>query len=595
MAKAERADSLVLGQGWERKSPSGQWEELPAEAGFAGDQLFQGRDAVSLRTTFELGASGPRWDEPTLVLGKVDRWLTVSLNGRQILPDRSEKSPWLVPHPSQVVAVPIERAFFRQGANVLELKMVRKYRGGFAQGAPRLMARQDAETLVLREEMPVRSWQMADLAMGCFFFLATLAVFACEVRRRRLALTMVVVQGLGVWASYAFLLRDDPFATHSQSCMAWGELASMLFYPVGLYFFLRYYRQPVRWWMWLTLAILPLSGFSRFLVPDRDGSVMLWLDFLLWGTILGSIVGTFLPLSLVIRRVREGDRWALCWLLLLAATIHLTVRLWSGGFDSLNSEYVFVTLVYVGPWAWRALLFGCGVGLVISRTREAARLAMSSLRAAEKERQRISKDLHDSVTQLLYAAKLQAIQAASGGPKTLENLQKNLDHLTQEMRRICQNLDQESLAGGLAQALAREVEMVDTLVDCKVSVEIEEVALPEGVASQLYQIFHEAVGNAIRHGQAETVQVRLFTEPGKTVLRIEDDGRGFEPTKASGGRGLGLRSMRERAASVGGELLLQSKAGRGTVVEVQVSSRPIKPSRLTTAIPEIETLLPSRR
>jgi signal transduction histidine kinase len=86
----------------------------------------------------------------------------------------------------------------------------------------------------------------------------------------------------------------------------------------------------------------------------------------------------------------------------------------------------------------------------------------------------------------------------------------------------------------------------------------------------LYRIAQEALNNALKHADAANVVVRLATDNGKTVLEIEDDGRGFEIGSAGSRGGMGLSNMRARAKQLGGALAVQSAPGQGTIVRATV-------------------------
>jgi signal transduction histidine kinase len=96
-------------------------------------------------------------------------------------------------------------------------------------------------------------------------------------------------------------------------------------------------------------------------------------------------------------------------------------------------------------------------------------------------------------------------------------------------------------------------------------------ALPAAQEEALLRVAQEATHNALRHAGARTVAVTLDGHGAGALLRIRDDGRGFDPTAVRrAGRHLGLVSMRDRAAGVGGSLSVQSEPGEGTVVEMEV-------------------------
>ena len=110
--------------------------------------------------------------------------------------------------------------------------------------------------------------------------------------------------------------------------------------------------------------------------------------------------------------------------------------------------------------------------------------------------------------------------------------------------------------------------------DCHIRLEVGEgfppAPLDEG-ATELLRIVQEALTNARKHSGAENVRVELKAEGDDLVVEVEDDGQGFEPDTISAG--VGLRSMRERAAVLGGKLEVESEPGRGTRVRLRTPLR----------------------
>jgi signal transduction histidine kinase len=141
-----------------------------------------------------------------------------------------------------------------------------------------------------------------------------------------------------------------------------------------------------------------------------------------------------------------------------------------------------------------------------------------------------------------------------------------------EMRALIFELRPESLEmEGLVAALERQAAATRARHGLRVQTVLpdDDPEVPLVVKEALYRIAQEAVHNTVKHGRAHEVRLELRREPDLVVLRIDDDGRGFDPSGAFPGH-LGLRSMRERAVAVGGELRVVSEPGQGTQVEVRV-------------------------
>jgi signal transduction histidine kinase len=209
-----------------------------------------------------------------------------------------------------------------------------------------------------------------------------------------------------------------------------------------------------------------------------------------------------------------------------------------------------------------------------------ARLHEHMLRhAAIEERQRLARELHDSVSQALYGIGLGA-QSALGWlerddrTRAVDSLGYVLELANAglaEMRALIFELRPESLAqDGLVRALERQIVALRArhrLAIETLSIDEPDVALP--VKEALYRIAQEALHNTVKHARASAVRVQLTREDGWLVLDVHDDGAGFEPGGDFPGH-LGLRSMRERVERLGGDLAIDSAPGRGTRVRALV-------------------------
>jgi signal transduction histidine kinase len=211
-----------------------------------------------------------------------------------------------------------------------------------------------------------------------------------------------------------------------------------------------------------------------------------------------------------------------------------------------------------------------------SRMREElrAQYLRGVLRAQEHERGRIARDLHDSFAQSLASIilGLKVIEhelPAAGG--RVADLREVVVAATTEVRRIAMELRPSTLDDlGLAAALQRLAKDTKerTSIDVTVSVQLGDERLPPELETVLYRVAQEAVTNAIKSAQSATISVSLAVGPDAIGLTIVDDGRGFDREAVEGG--LGLIGMEERAAIVGGKLVIDSAPGRGTVVTLTV-------------------------
>jgi PAS domain S-box-containing protein len=212
----------------------------------------------------------------------------------------------------------------------------------------------------------------------------------------------------------------------------------------------------------------------------------------------------------------------------------------------------------------------------------ALRAAQEALRerelaaAAQEERSRLARDLHDSVTQALFAASLKAEALTTAGnvaPETariVEDVRRLTSGALAQMRTMLLELRGESLDEIPIRQLLRNVaEATESRTQTLVELSIEgREALPPVLHTAIYRIAQEALNNVARHACAQHARVELQTEASRVRLSVSDDGRGFVPGP-QGPAHLGLRSMVERAAEAGAELRIESAPGRGTSVVLE--------------------------
>ncbi len=197
------------------------------------------------------------------------------------------------------------------------------------------------------------------------------------------------------------------------------------------------------------------------------------------------------------------------------------------------------------------------------------------------ERARIAHDLHDAVSQKLFSLRLTAKAAATLVERDPARARAELAEVARlaaeaadELRAVVVELRPAALEeDGLVATLASQVQVLDRAHTASVAFEAVGVrALPAGQEAAVLRVAQEALHNALRHSGAGNVAVTLTGTPARgAVLRVTDDGRGFDPDSVRrAGRHLGLVSMRDRAAAVGGRLTLDSAPGKGTAVELEV-------------------------
>jgi PAS domain S-box-containing protein len=207
----------------------------------------------------------------------------------------------------------------------------------------------------------------------------------------------------------------------------------------------------------------------------------------------------------------------------------------------------------------------------------------------EEERRRIARELHDETAQslaslLLGLSALQEARTVKTARVQARDLHQVATRALAEVRRLAWGLRPSVLDDlGLAAALERYAEEFGRTRDIAVRLEIgglEGDRMPEAVETALYRIMQEALSNVARHAEARHVSVRLQRTGTTVTMAVEDDGHGFDPhhppAPPTAARGLGIHTMRERAAVLRGALTIESAPGRGTHVAVEI---PVVPER----------------
>ncbi|MER6675676.1 GAF domain-containing sensor histidine kinase [Streptomyces sp. NPDC000983] len=197
-----------------------------------------------------------------------------------------------------------------------------------------------------------------------------------------------------------------------------------------------------------------------------------------------------------------------------------------------------------------------------------------------EERSRLAHELHDAVSQKLFSLRLTAQAAATLVDRDPARAKGELQQVAalaaeaaDELRAAVVELRPAALdEDGLVATLRTHVQVLDRAHTARVSFDGRGVrALPAAQEEALLRVAQEALHNALRHSGAETVEVTLHRRGTGAVLRVADDGTGFDPkTVRRAGRHLGLVSMRDRASGAGGTLTVESAPGKGTTVEMEV-------------------------
>lgn len=194
-----------------------------------------------------------------------------------------------------------------------------------------------------------------------------------------------------------------------------------------------------------------------------------------------------------------------------------------------------------------------------------------------QERQRLARELHDSVSQQLFAASMllsainETIDVNETSAKQLQQTEKIVQQAQLEMRALLLHLRPAALKG---KTLAEG--MTDLLMELRQKVlftiheRIEEVRLPKGAEDHVFRIAQETLSNTLRHSKASEVDLLLVERNNRVILRVQDNGVGFELDDDTHGGSYGLRNIEERTIEIGGTCKIVSVPNQGTIIEVQI-------------------------
>lgn len=191
------------------------------------------------------------------------------------------------------------------------------------------------------------------------------------------------------------------------------------------------------------------------------------------------------------------------------------------------------------------------------------------------ERQRLARELHDSVSQQLFAASmlLSALTESDENAQSLKQVEKIVQQAQLEMRALLLHLRPVALHNKtLAQGLEELIIELQQKVYFHIEYELEEMKLSKAEEDHLFRIAQEALSNTLRHAKASEVELLLVARDGLAILRIQDNGLGFD-IEADKSTSYGLQNIAERAVEIGCTYKIVSIPNEGTIVEVKVPLR----------------------
>lgn len=195
------------------------------------------------------------------------------------------------------------------------------------------------------------------------------------------------------------------------------------------------------------------------------------------------------------------------------------------------------------------------------------------------ERHRIARELHDSVSQQLFAAMMMLsalrstvdkgnVEATTKQVRTIEHV---INSAQSEMRALLLHLRPTSLAGKpLREGIIGLLKELQTKIHIRIVWRLSEVTLPATTEDNLFRIVQELLSNTLRHAEAEELEVYLAVSANTVILRVVDDGVGFDTDKTQSAGSYGLQNIQERATAIGGTARILSFPGQGTSVEIRV-------------------------
>ncbi|KIL48281.1 sensor histidine kinase [Jeotgalibacillus soli] len=223
--------------------------------------------------------------------------------------------------------------------------------------------------------------------------------------------------------------------------------------------------------------------------------------------------------------------------------------------------------------------------IINEQAKTAQKLASEKVENQEKliqemvsqERNRLARELHDSVSQQLFAASMMmsAVNESKDSTnvreaKQLQMVEEMIHQSQLEMRALLLHLRPVALKGKtLKEGIEELLLELQHKVPLAIAWKTEDMKLAKGIEDHLFRILQESVSNTLRHAKATMLDVLCIQRDGYVILRVQDDGSGFNVSEGKTGS-YGLQNMRERAIEIGGTFKLISLPNKGTKLEVKV-------------------------
>ncbi|HEX2292161.1 MAG TPA: sensor histidine kinase [Gaiellaceae bacterium] len=416
------------------------------------------------------------------------------------------------------------------------------------------------------------SYELPNLRLAidtCIFLAATIVAvlagirFSVEARR----LDLLLCAGFAAAAASTLLfavcpvLGGEPIGTEEAWAGVAGRILALALVAGAAY---APGRMPEgRWALRVALALVAIALAGIWVLARRGGDALPSLDpgAALPGLMIVALaVQGLLSLAAVcgfgLRYRRHGedlDRW-----LALAATLMLSADL----------HYIFTPVVASGVVSQGDFLRLIAYGLLLAGVWRAIRFAQFG-RAVAEERARVAREIHDGLAQYLFTISTHAAMLETGSPPegTIRRLRSAAQLAQQEARFAILALSSASGNAPFDAALRRYLDVLTADGELAVELEVDpSLVLAPDEQIEVFRIVQEGLANVRRHADASHAEVWIGRDGPRRVVRIRDDGRGFEP--GEDGASQGLKNMRTRASSIGGAFGFVSAPGRGTALEV---------------------------
>lgn len=201
------------------------------------------------------------------------------------------------------------------------------------------------------------------------------------------------------------------------------------------------------------------------------------------------------------------------------------------------------------------------------------KLTQAMLQGEERERQRVARDLHDGIGGLLAGIKINlSRQSKMEKQQSLDGVILQIDHSVAELRRIARNMMPESLLRVGLEAALRD--LCESLERDEMQIEFQAYGLGQtmsaSVQAHIYRIVQEILSNAVRHSNASKIIVQCSQNENIFLIDVEDDGKGFDPSGITEGKGIGFANIKNRVEYLKGKIDVKSAVGKGTSIHIEL-------------------------